>query len=277
MIHTIDDFARRIKFFLDARFSQVHPSPIIVCGNQKAGTTVIASLLGKATNLSVEIDPFFRIKDQINLRKAILEKELLFKDLVCMNKYYFSFDIIKDPNFIFFLEEVRACFPLSKFVFIVRDPRDNIRSILNRLKLPGNLTSLGDDHLDSIPEAWRMIIEGMIPSIEGKNYVEKLANRWRLATDSYLQSVDQMILIRYEDFVLDKVFQINKLATTLGLEMTNDIVDYVDVQYQPRGQKNVNFADFYGSDNLEKIELACVSQMKKFGYEPNFNKELKQS
>ena len=140
----------------------IHPEPIIILGNPKAGTTVIAALLSKATGKEVIIDPFIRIKNNVNFRIKLQNKQVKLKNFIQKNKYYFSPEIIKSPYFIFIYEEMLECFPKAKLIFISREPRNNIRSILNRLKIPGNLQVLDDYYKNQISNkgAWKLVLEG---------------------------------------------------------------------------------------------------------------------
>ena len=52
-------------------FNQSKTQQVIIIGNQKAGTSVITALLGKATGKKFTIDPFFKIKNQIEIRKKL--------------------------------------------------------------------------------------------------------------------------------------------------------------------------------------------------------------
>ncbi|MEO0535705.1 MAG: sulfotransferase [Cyanobacteria bacterium P01_A01_bin.123] len=249
--------------------STVHPKPIIILGNPKAGTTVIASLLGKATNQAVTIDPFYRIDSSIKIREDMQIGSLSFKEVINQNKHHFSTAIIKDPYFIFMINSVIENFSESQFVFIARDPRDNIRSILNRLDIPGNLDQLDNDQLKSLPErtAWRLLLEGELPKVDGDNYIEKLAYRWTTSIDLYETQKERIQLIRYEDFMADKVAFIRWLATQLCLEYSTDIEEYVDNQFQPIGNRNISWIDFFGAKNLDRINHICRSKMLSLGYQ----------
>jgi len=75
------------------------------------------------------------------------------------------------------------------------------------------------------------------------------------------------MLVRYEDFVTDKVGFIRSMASELGYLQVNDIDDVIDVQYQPRGKSDVSWNRFFGSRNLARIERVCDGRMQKFGYQ----------
>lgn len=266
-MNTIKTKLMNLKRSIRAEFSQpLNRELVIVLGNQKAGTTAIASLLGKASGKSVAIDLFFRIKGQLAIRESIFAKKTTFKDFVLSNKLYFTCDIVKDPNFIFFVDEIVNCFPRAKFVFILRDLRDNIRSILNRLSLPGNLKKLREDDLLSIPHPWKVISQGELPSIKGENYIEVLSNRWVLASNLYKKHSLIITLIKYDDFKESKIESIGCLAHSVGLPVRQDILEFVNIQYQPRGQKITDWETFFGRENLDRIEEICGSLMQEFNY-----------
>ena len=246
-----------LKTFYQMKTAKVHPAPILILGHAKSGTTAIASLLSKVTGEPVTIDPMFRIDPEGHLQKQLLSQEIKFDELVQAHKLYFSTPINKDPKLTFFYDELCECFPLAKFIFVIRDPRDNIRSFLNRRGIPGNL--------DKLPEDKKKWI-GNLPPIPGKNYIEKLANRWNLAADTYLNHPETFILIRYEDFVLDKIGTTHNLAKKVGLIPSHDISEYVNLQYQPSGDRKVNWSEFFETENLNQIETICREKMNCFGY-----------
>lgn len=246
--------------------SRINPQPILVFGNQKSGTSAIAALLGETTDLSYTIDIFCRyigLEERLFLRVASLE-ELLTKGL-----YYFSKDIVKDPSFIFFYDEFLDRFPDSQRVFVIRDPRQNIRSILNRLRLPGNVENLSSEHWQFIQKQfpnWYIVLDGGLAGHKGKTYIETLALRWRRVFQIYLKHQTELILIQYETFNQDKVKSIHELASKIGLQAIRNIDHIKDVQFQPKGNPKVELEDFFGTDNLKRIEDICGEEMIALGY-----------
>jgi hypothetical protein len=233
-------------------------------GNQKSGTTAIAALLSEMTGLSVTLDLKSEMKNPVIHR--VKRGGLSMEDFVRLNKLDFSRDIIKEPSLSPFFRELSECFPRSKFVMVIRDPRDNIRSILNRLKIPGHLDDITDEYTSRITPAWALIIDGRWLGLDGKNYVEMLAQRWNYITDSYLDNSGRMLLLRYEDFSKDKVGELERLAEALGLEKKRDVSRRVDVQFQPAGDRSVRWDDFFGPENLSRIERIAADRMRKLGY-----------
>lgn len=249
---------------LRALFTTVHASPIILLGNQKSGTTAIAALLAEMTGLSVTLDLKKEMKNPVIDR--LKTGGLSMDEFVQMNKLDFSRDIIKEPSLSPFYRELAERFPRSRFVMVIRDPRDNIRSILNRLKIPGDLQNLTEENRAEITRAWELIIDGSWLGLEGANYIEMLSARWNYITDLYLANTGRIVLLKYEDFSKDKTGTLDRLAATLGLEKKHDVSHRVNVQFQPAGNRNVRWNEFFGADNLSRIERICSERMKKLGY-----------
>ncbi len=248
---------------LNVLFS-INEHPIFVLGNQKSGTTAIAALLGLATKSSVTLD--IPKIENVSLTDSLFKGKVDFSEFIMMNRIAFSKDIIKEPTLTFFFNELLRFFPESKYIFVIRDPRDNIRSILDRCALPGNLDSLKESHLKNILPGWRKILEGEWVG-NGQNYIEILASRWNIAAEVFLKNKKNFILIRYEDFLKDRPGEIYKLAQKVGLKVKKDIRQYVNYQYQSKGKhRGISWIDFFGNNNLKKIEEICNHYMKIFNY-----------
>ena len=255
---------KRIGVALQSAACRVNPRPVLVLGNQKSGTTVIAAAFARLTGLTVTLDLLREVAAPTFHR--IRAGELTFDRFVRRNKLDFSRQVIKEGNLTLFYPELKAYFPDSPMVFVLRDPRDNIRSILNRLQLPGDLPDLREEHLSTINEAWRLVLDNRWLGVEAEHYIDQLAARWCLTAQTYLDHAEDFVLIRYEDFLADKVGRIHRLAHELRLPPVNDIADMVDMQFQPRGDRGVLWDDFFGRDNLGRIHRICGATMERLGY-----------
>jgi len=262
---------KRIKVisFLRNQFATIHNSPIIVLGNQKSGTSAIAHLLADFGGLSKTID-IPPIWGSFGCGAEILHGQKDFASVVKSHKAYFSTKVIKEPMMTFFVDQVMGMFPACRYVYVVRDPRDNIRSVLNRRGIRGHLGELQEQDIPG-PDRNKIIVRFITDSTlwggEEENYVGVLAHKWNKAADSYLAHQDRMVLAKYEDFLKNKCRFIAKLAEWLGISKRNNIEDRVDIQYQPRGKdRDVLWEEFFGQENLKRIERICGSRMRKFGY-----------
>jgi len=244
----------------------INLSPVIVLGNQKSGTSAIAHLIADYAGLSKTVD----IPELYwPTTGSLLSGELSLADFVKRYRFRFSAELIKDPNLTFIYDPLKELYQEGRFLFIVRDPRDNIRSILNRMGLPGNLERIQIDNFKLEPDVkryWLPILEAKIMRFDKDHYIQTLAARWNHMVDVYLRNKTDIILIRYEDFTADKIGIIEEVAERLGLERKRDITDRVDVQYQPSGLKDVSWPDFFGKTNLSYIEELCGMRMGEFRY-----------
>lgn len=245
--------------------AKINPQSIIILGNQKSGTSAIAVLLAKLTNKSFHID-LMRSNEQ-NIYVQLKQKNASFKNFVKFNSLEFSKDIIKEPNLTLFYDELVEYFPQAKLVLVVRDPRSNIRSILDRYKIPGNLDQMTPEQYENLVRSWPSVFDASWLGFQGENYIEMLAGRWNYMADVFFLHSDRIILVKYEDFLKDKIGVIYRIAQQLGLEAINDISDQINIQYQPAGKnKNLKYIDFFGEKNLERIERICGERMKKLEY-----------
>ncbi len=255
----------RLKRAVRSRLSTINEQPIIVLGNQKSGTTAIAALVAKRAGLSATLD--------LEEMTAQDEREMHrcpegVREFIAHHKLEFSRDLIKEPRLTFVYPQLRRRFPDAQFVFIVRDPRANIRSILDRLGLPGDPSSLDRNVLRNIDPVWQLVVDGSWMGIEGEDYIERLSRRWNRACQTYLDCADEFVLVRYEDFNRDKVGEVDRVVDRLGFDVHQRIDGVVNERFQPEGnRRGMSWEDFYGSSNLEKIEHLCEKYMVKMGYE----------
>jgi hypothetical protein len=247
-----------------APFVRVRDRPVLVLGNHKAGTSAIAGLLGALTGKTVALE--LRRELKRDRYRAVHEGRQPFARLVAHNKVDFSRMIIKENHFSTMPDRVTAYFPDSPVVMVTREPRDNIRSLLNRLRVPGNLDVIPEDLWRSVPDVWKLVLDGRWLGLRYEDYIEQLALRWNLIADSYLANSARWVLQRYEDFQADKLGQLTELAGAVGLTPRRDISSSLEFSFQPAGDRSVSWEDFYGERNLETIERICGPQMSRLGY-----------
>ena len=240
---------------------------VIVAGMPKSGTTAIAALLAASIGEKVCSDPFYRLDKQgVRYREKLFSGDRALESLWKANRHIFKGQVVKDPNFPFFIADMNDIFPAAKQVFIVRNPFDNIRSVLNRLELPADPVEGERRMADFTSGGWFHVLNGVSPELPGSNYLERMAWRWRISAEHYLKEQNTVRLIRYEDFRSDKAAQIQKLATDLGLKPSCDISELVDVQYQPKGKSSGSYEAFYDREHLDMIGSIVEPLLESFGY-----------
>ena len=237
--------------------------PVFFLGNQKSGTTAITALTAAFAARPVALD--LRCEQMHPILDKVVRDEIKIAQFIAQNWRDFRQPIIKDPNLTLLWPKLRSFYPSVRYVYIVRDPRDNIRSILNRLGIQGNLSELPSASIANLPVGWIAGIDGRNVPKKSSHYVETLALRWNWMNDLYRQYQSSTVLVKYEDFVNDKSNEIARLADALGLEERADISHLVDRQYQRPGDRNVDVREFLGS-NLERIEVTCREHLLAFGY-----------
>jgi hypothetical protein len=238
------------------RFSQgwnvdLHPSPIIIMGNQKAGTSAIAGLLAEATGKSVTIDVFSKMGE---IEYDVLDNDLSFRCFRDRGKLYFSHDIVKEPEFVFFINELLHLYPESKFVFITRSPKENIRSMLNRLSPAKSGNNVKWEHIEKESKnapLLKLLYDAERMPYEVNGIVETLAHRWSFVYGQLQTYADKMITVDYDSFKRNKIETIEALAEALGVPVKNSIEHIKNKQFQPAG--HVKKVDQYFSVSDEKI------------------------
>ncbi|OOE58074.1 sulfotransferase family protein [Salinivibrio sp. IB282] len=217
--------------------------PVFILGVQKSGTTAIAALLSDATETPVTLDITRAISrpGAKTLRKYGVED---FGDFICRYRREFSRKIIREPGLTFDYQSLKEYFPKARFVMIMREPKDNVRSILNRLQVPDNLQWLDPEQWLELKRspAWRINLDSSWLGHWPESYVDLLAYRWRLSAEIYFNEPEAFTLIRYENFLTDKKSTVENLAHILGFEVTAEILGKVDNQYQPKGKRVTDYA-----------------------------------
>lgn len=260
---------RKYLLALGNHLCRINKRPLLILGNQKSGTTVVAALLQQITGVSATLDITRAIKDVSILMRLRYGLEDI-SEFIERYRCEFSKTIIKEPGLTFVWDQLSVYFPGATYVFVQRDPRDNIRSVLNRLKIPGHLPNIDPNEYEELNKKnpWRLALDSTWLGRPSDTYIEGLAYRWVIATEAYQRNSNKTILVRYEDFKAAKVETIHRLAEKCGLQARFDISDKVDVQYQSKGQSHIKWEEFYGQDNLARIDEICGPFMVDFNYQP---------
>lgn len=253
-----------LKRYLANPFATPNEDAILVLGNPKTGTTVIAALVAEYGGLSVTLDLWPRLRRPDTLA-AVHDGRMGFDRFVRKFAAEFARDVIKDPHLTFLYPRLAERFPDARCVMVMRDPRDTIRSILNRVGVSGDRDDIGPEEYHAMRPLWEATIRSPWLDLGEGNYVERLAGRWAAAARVYLENPSGMQLIRYEDFMADKMGAIEDLARRLGVEKTGRIEDKLDTRYQPPGDPSVGWQAFFGP-NLAALEQRCAAEAGALGY-----------
>ncbi|SHJ16358.1 Sulfotransferase family protein [Mesonia phycicola] len=236
-------------------FTKPNKKAMWVFGMQKTGTTAIASLLATRSGKSCTLDTKYLWGDYY---KDIINKKLCFNNHINKFSYPFSKDIIKEPSASLMINQIEKVFKLKKYIFITRHPLDTIRSILNRLNIPGNKKSI---NIESIHPDWQIHFSS------GESYVRDLAILYVkvYSQENYIFS-DNCVLVKYEDFVEDKLTFIDGLLDEFDFEKKNDITNILDKNFQPKGQVVKDYVSYFGEENYNEIKAITEQVAQKFNY-----------
>lgn len=258
--------ARRCGRLLREQLARPHPCPVLVFGNQKSGTSAIAGMLAEVTRVPAAIDLVREY--QSPSYPDVVRGARSARWFIRRNRLEFSRGIVKEPNFLVMWKQLLAELPDSPRILVVRDPRDNLRSILDRLELPGDRDELTREERGANGPGWSLYLDGRWLGIDSDHYVEVMAHRWNLGYRFLEENRDRVVLVRYEDFLLDKEGTLAGLAARVGLPVRRPLGAAAEHQYQPRGSRRRGWHEVFGKANLARIERICGRGMRELGYEP---------
>ncbi len=251
---------------LRAMRSTPHADPIFVLGTQKSGTSAIAGLLGIATGLRATIDLQRDLASP--LAPMVARGERSFRRFVRHHAEAFANPIVKDPNLTFLLPHLLERWTDAQIVFVRRDPVQTVRSVLDRLGIPGDLASIDEASIEAVPPGWRSVLDsrwcersspGGEPDRPRLHYVEELARRCllsdRICDRAIAERAGRTIELRYESFRRSKAASIEALAERLGLEVRDAeaLREAVDRPFQPAGRAAAVEPEVFFGANLARL------------------------
>lgn len=261
-------FLKRWKRRLSARLRGPGTSPpIFVFGHQKSGTTAIAALFAELIGEPYHHDLFYEHGwlDNHELVTGGLDAE----SLALRAPGAFAGGVTKDPDFTFAMPDILGRQPDAAAIFVIREPKAMIASVLGRLGIPGDAPAIGTQ-LDTLRPVehtlWSNVLDCEGQGFPHGNHIAALSHRWLLAADLFDACRDRCILLRYEDFRTDKKGTLESLADRLGREVKSDIAPHLDKQFQPGSKRPADFRSFFGEENYALITSLCQDRMARFGY-----------
>ena len=238
----------------------VNPS-VIAIGMQKSGTSAIAALVAARVGLTAAIDlpreirspTFHRVRTAADLERFIAR-----------NRREFASGLVKEPNVTYLAPLLRGRFPDARLLAIVRSPADTIRSVLQRLGIPGDAA----DHRPArglASPGWDVVLDGEWQGFGPCGPVTCLARRWTKCIESIEALGDDAVVVRYEDFSADKAGVIEDLVRRLGLVASDPITDLLDRPFQPSGERVDSLRAYFGA-NVDTIDRECAEVAARWGY-----------
>lgn len=233
-----------------------NPDATLLFGLNKSGTTVTINLLAHIAGKTFYDDFTNKLGDW----EDVMTGKCSLNSYVHKHSYPFSKDFIRFPIEPQSMVKANSFFSLNKYIITIRKPADNIKSILSRLKIPGDLDELEVSEHNIHPMWMKMLTKK-------QNYIDSIIQCWLEAYDQpqFIDS-EKSVLFKYEDFVTDKTGYIAQKVIELGYMQKKSIDHLIDVQYQPKGIRTSNLK-FFGKHNFEKIIAKTGSIASKYGYD----------
>jgi hypothetical protein len=131
-----------------------------------------------------------------------------------------------------FLLEV---FPDAQFIFLQREPRANLSSMMQAWRAKGWVTYR---QLPGWPGPWSLLLPPGYERLQGKPLEEIVAFQWRVANETILDDLadlprERWIGARYEDVLRDPREEIAKLLEFTGLAMDARLEEYLSKPLPP--------------------------------------------
>jgi hypothetical protein len=202
--------------------------------------------------------------------------------------------IEKTPHNILRIPYVREIFPDAHFLYIVRNPLSFVSSVELKWRRPAGSKRLVK-RLQSTPvmqipfyfkrflnqqwhnrilrrkylSVWGPRYKGIQADVKAEDMLTVIARQWARATRKAARDLaafddGQVLRLRYEDFVENPIDQLRRICAHCGLEMTDDMADYVRREVRTdRGDKWKRFEP----EQLAKIIPELSQEMVRNGYE----------
>jgi hypothetical protein len=125
-----------------------------------------------------------------------------------------------------FLLEV---FPDAQFIFLQREPRANLSSMMQAWRAKGWITYR---QLPGWPGPWSLLLPPGYERLQGRPLEEVVAFQWRVANETILDDLadlprERWTTVRYESFIADPRTEIAKLLEFAGLAMDARLEEYL--------------------------------------------------
>ncbi|MCB9777869.1 MAG: sulfotransferase [Alphaproteobacteria bacterium] len=239
-----------------------HARPVFVLGHQKTGSSAVGAMLAEVSGEAAALDLAAELARPLHLEVEAGRKS--FDDFLHHNAVDLSRRIVKDACLAALAAPLAARFPAARFVFVVRDPRATVRSVLDRVGLPGDRAHYDEAILAGVPRAWR---EVLLPAgADAGDVVAHIAERWRQQARVALAGDLPVRVIRYEDFCRAPRAETEAVARDVGLPVLPGDDRAARQQWQPAGEHRGRWPAFLGDANVARIDALCRDEMRAFHY-----------
>lgn len=213
----------QVKSYTDYNLEHIlNSSLIFIGGYARSGTTLMRALLdvhesvscGPETKILPALLRFLTEFKASNANKEDLENAFFKNNTIDSALGLFVYHILrehikntdrlcaKDPDILYFMEYLHHIFPNSKFIFMIRDPRGAVASLMSRINEP-----LESSRVDLFLRSWHdyHAIVQMQCGIIGNKYCK---------------------VVRYEDLVLNLKEKTKEISDFLNITWTENFLNH---------------------------------------------------
>lgn len=236
--------------------SRINERALYIVGHPRSGTTAIGRLLGRYTGLSVADEMGWATRHV----EAVFTKRISIDTVLNEYRYAFGHAIVQTPGLTPVLGALHERLPHVRFLYIIRDPRDVLCSIVA-------LSNRHRTEAFEIRDPSFTLFRGAWLGIDEQDPIRTVGHRWCRYLD-IAASIPEVAYYRYEDFCHDKAEFIARLAQSLGLDQQESLDNQLDVQYRDHGPVRGagRWRQDLPPDAARVIERICASWMHKFSY-----------
>jgi hypothetical protein len=234
--------------------SNIFNQPIIILSAPRAGSTLLFELLAQAKDLwtiggeshaVIEGIPQFCPGYQDSISNVLTEndgdeysisllKQNFQKALINRKKQSYSLQadgvirfLEKTPKNSLRIRFLNKVFPDAKFIYLVRDPKENISSILDAWNSKSFITY---PNLPEFKDRWSLILLPNWPDLKNKSNAEIATWQWKVCNETILNELKEIPnerwqVVNYQDLILNPDKVITKTCEFIGVEKDQYLTD----------------------------------------------------
>ena len=119
---------------------------LFVLSAHNAGASAVAAALGELTGLryKLHLSGEHCPEEDEPIAQVVASEQLPLQELLTRNApCFYGYDILQEPQLALVAEQLPTLFPEARFLFVVRAPEHNVRSVLDMLQLDGLGSAVG--------------------------------------------------------------------------------------------------------------------------------------